>query len=290
MAETNRTTTEMSGATMAANGPAELEVSDLRVAVEGREILRGVDLAVRQGEVHALMGPNGSGKSTLAGVIMGRPGYEIRGGDVRYQGESILRLTPDKRARLGLFLAFQYPVEVPGVSVVNFLREAYNAVKNPEGDESKKVSALAFRKLLKEKMGLVGVDDDMVRRYVNQGFSGGEKKRMETLQLAVLQPDIAILDETDSGLDIDALKAVASGINQLRGPDLGLLLITHYQRILEYVEPDHVHVLMGGRIVRSGGAALARELEEKGYEGLRAELGITEETDEAQPSEEPAGT
>jgi Fe-S cluster assembly ATP-binding protein len=267
--------------------PATLEIEDLAVAVDDKQILRGVTLAVPQGEVHALMGPNGSGKSTLAGVIMGRPGYRVTGGDVRYQGESILRLTPDQRARLGLFLAFQYPVEVPGVSVVNFLRSAYNAIKNPEADDEKRMSALGFRKLLKEKMGLVGVDDDMVRRYVNQGFSGGEKKRMETLQLAVLEPEIAVLDETDSGLDIDALKAVAGGINQLRGPELGLLLITHYQRILEYVTPDHVHVLMGGRIVRSGGPELARELEDKGYEGLRAELGITEETDEA-PAEEPA--
>jgi Fe-S cluster assembly ATP-binding protein len=274
MAETNGARSQV------ANG-STLEVRDLRVAVGDAEILRGVDLVVRQGEVHALMGPNGSGKSTLAGVVMGRPGYRVTGGDVLYQGESILALTPDNRARRGLFLAFQYPVEVPGVSVVNFLRSAYNAVKNPDGDESKSISALGFRKLLKEKMGLVGVDDDMVRRYVNQGFSGGEKKRMETLQLAVLEPEIAILDETDSGLDIDALKAVAGGINQLRGPDLGLLLITHYQRILEYVTPDHVHVLIGGRIVRSGGPELARELEAKGYEGLRAELGIAEDTDDA---------
>jgi Fe-S cluster assembly ATP-binding protein len=264
-----------------------LHIKDLHVAVEEKEILRGVDLEVQQGEVHALLGPNGSGKSTLAGVIMGRPGYRVTGGDVIYQGESILALPPDERARRGLFLAFQYPVEVPGVSVVNFLRSAYNAVKNA-GDDGKQMSALGFRKLLKEKMSLVGVDDDMVRRYVNQGFSGGEKKRMETLQLAVLQPAIAILDETDSGLDIDALKAVAGGINQLRGPDLGLLLITHYQRILDYVTPDRVHVLMAGRIVRSGGPELAKELEAKGYEGLRAELGITAETDAAET--EPAGT
>jgi Fe-S cluster assembly ATP-binding protein len=269
------------------NGDETLRIEDLHVAVGDKQILRGVDLEVRQSEVHALMGPNGSGKSTLAGVIMGRPGYRVTGGDVVYQGESILRLIPDERARRGLFLAFQYPVEVPGVSMVNFLRSAYNAVKNP-GDDGKQMSALGFRKLLKEKMGLVGVDDDMVRRYVNQGFSGGEKKRMETLQLAVLEPAIAILDETDSGLDIDALKAVANGINQLRGPNLGLLLITHYQRILDYVTPDHVHVLMGGRIVRSGGPELAKELEAKGYEGLRAELGITAETDEAET--EPAGT
>jgi Fe-S cluster assembly ATP-binding protein len=267
------------------NGTATLEVRDLHVATSGKEILRGVDLTVRQGEVHALMGPNGSGKSTLAGVILGRPGYQIGRGDVVFRGESVLGLTPDERARRGLFLAFQYPVEVPGVSVVNFLRSAYNAIKNPTGDDDTRISALAFRKLLKEKMSLVGVDDDMVRRYVNQGFSGGEKKRMETLQLAVLDPEIAILDETDSGLDIDALKAVAGGINQLAGPNLGLLLITHYQRILDYVTPDHVHVLMGGRIVRSGGPDLAKELEEKGYEGLRAELGIMEESDEAQPEE-----
>ena len=260
---------------------ATLEVKDLRVSVEGKEILRGVDLLVRQGEVHALMGPNGSGKSTLAGVVMGRPGYEITGGDVLFKGESILGLTPDDRARRGLFLAFQYPVEVPGVSVVNFLRSAYNALKNPEGDDDKNISALGFRKLLKEKMAVVGVDDDMVRRYVNQGFSGGEKKRMETLQLAVLEPEVAILDETDSGLDIDALKAVAGGISQLAGPDLGVLLITHYQRILNYITPDHVHVLMAGRIVRSGGADLAHELEAKGYEGLRAELGIADETEPA---------
>jgi Fe-S cluster assembly ATP-binding protein len=174
--------------------------------------------------------------------------------------------------------------------VVNFLRSAYNALKNPTGDEDKMISALAFRKLMKEKMTLVGVDDDMVRRYVNQGFSGGEKKRMETLQLAVLEPQIAILDETDSGLDIDALKAVAGGINELRGPDLGLLLITHYQRILEYVTPDHVHVLIGGRLVKSGGPELARELEAMGYEGLRAELGIAESADHAEPAERPAAT
>jgi Fe-S cluster assembly ATP-binding protein len=264
------------------NGASTLEIKDLHVRVEGKEILRGVNLTVRQGEVHALMGPNGSGKSTLASVVMGRPGYEATSGDVLYKGESILGLTADERARRGLFLAFQYPVEVPGVSVVNFLRSAYAAIKNPTGDETKKISALAFRKLMKEKMSLVGVDDDMVRRYVNQGFSGGEKKKMETLQLAVLEPEIAILDETDSGLDIDALKAVAGGIDQLSGPDLGLLVITHYQRILDYITPDRVHVLMGGRIVKQGGAELAKELEAKGYEGIREELGVTAETDEAE--------
>ncbi len=266
-----------------ADDTATLEIRDLHVAVGGNEILRGVNLTVRQGEVHALMGPNGSGKSTLAGVVMGRPGYTVTKGDVLYRGEPILGVTPDERARRGLFLAFQYPVEVPGVSVVNFLRSAYNAVKNPTGDDEHKISALEFRKILKEKMALVGVEDDMVRRYVNQGFSGGEKKRMETLQLAVLEPQIAILDETDSGLDIDALKAVAGGINQLAGPDLGILLITHYQRILNYVTPGRVHVLIGGRIVKSGGAELAKELEGTGYEGLREELGIEAETDHAEP-------
>jgi Fe-S cluster assembly ATP-binding protein len=262
--------------------PATLEIDDLHVTVEGKAILRGVNLTVRQGEVHAMMGPNGSGKSTLASVIMGRPGYEVTGGDVRLDGTSILDLPADERAKAGLFLAFQYPVEVPGVSVVNFLRTAYNAAKGEE------LSALGFRKYMKEKMQMVGVDDDMVRRYVNQGFSGGEKKRMETLQLAVLDPRIAILDETDSGLDIDALKAVSEGVNQLIGPGLGVLVITHYQRILNYITPDHVHVLMGGRIVRSGGAELAAELEDKGYEGLRDELGVAATTDEAE--EEPAAT
>ncbi len=252
---------------------AILVIKDLCVSVEGNEILRGVDLEVPKGEVHALMGPNGSGKSTLAGVVMGKPGYEVTKGEVLFNGESVLGLTPDERARRGLFLAFQYPVEVPGVSVVNFLRSAYNALHAPEGD-GKAMSALAFRKLMKEKMALVGVDDDMVRRYVNQGFSGGEKKRNEILQMAVLAPELAILDETDSGLDIDALKVVAGGIDQLAGPALGLLVITHYQRILNYITPDRVHVMMQGRIVRSGGPELASELEEKGYEGIRAELGI----------------
>ncbi len=260
-----------------------LKIEDLHVDVEGKRILNGVDLEVVRGQVHALMGPNGSGKSTMANVLLGHPAYEVTSGRILFKDDDVTEMSPEERAKLGMFLAFQYPVEVPGVSVVNFLRTAYNAVKNPTGEEEKKVSALAFRKLLKEKMTLVGVDDDMVRRYVNQGFSGGEKKRMETLQLAVLEPQIAILDETDSGLDIDALKAVATGIDQLAGPNLGLLLITHYQRILNYVTPDHVHVLMGGRVVRSGGAELARELEEKGYEGLRSELGIVADSDEAEP-------
>jgi Fe-S cluster assembly ATP-binding protein len=216
------------------------------------------------------MGPNGSGKSTLAQVLMGRTSYTITQGAVRFRGEDITKWTADKRAQHGLFLAFQYPTEIPGVSVVNFLRSAYKAARGEQ------VSALAFRKRLKEKMNLLGVEDQMVNRYVNQGFSGGEKKKNEILQLAVLEPDIAILDETDSGLDIDSLKAVASGISQLIGPDLGVLLITHYQRILNYITPDRIHVMMDGRIVLSGGPEVAHDLEQKGYEGLRKDLGLEE--------------
>jgi len=252
---------------------ATLEIEGLHASVEGRDILKGIDLTVRQGEVHALMGPNGSGKSTLANVLLGRPGYKVTAGAIRYKGENILGLSPDKRAQRGLFLAFQYPTEIPGVSVVNFLRTAYKAVKGEE------ISALAFRKHMKEKMDLLGVEDDMVRRYVNQGFSGGEKKKNEVLQLAVLEPDIAILDETDSGLDIDSLKAVATGVAQLIGPSLGVLLITHYQRILNYITPDHIHVMIDGRIVLSGGKELAVELEKKGYEGFREEFGAPSAAD-----------
>ncbi len=249
---------------------ATLEVRGLHASVEGKEILKGIDLTVRQGETHALMGPNGSGKSTLANVIMGRPGFQVTAGEVLFKGEDILGLTTDQRARRGLFLAMQYPVEVPGVSVVNFLRTAYQSIKG-EG-----VSALAFRKHMKEKMNMLAIEDAMVSRYVNQGFSGGEKKRNEILQLAVLEPEIAILDETDSGLDIDSLKLVATGVAQLVGPNLGVLLVTHYQRILNYITPDFVHVMINGRIVKSGGEELAAELEKKGYEELRKELGIEE--------------
>ena len=250
--------------------PATLEIHGLRAEVEGKEILKGIELTARQGETHAIMGPNGSGKSTLANVIMGRPGYVLTAGRVIFKGEDVSALLPDERAKRGLFLAMQYPVEVPGVSVVNFLRTAYQAVKGEQ------TSALAFRKHMKEKMETLGVEDAMVNRYVNQGFSGGEKKRNEILQLAVLEPEIAILDETDSGLDIDSLKQVATGVAQLVGPDLGILLITHHQRILNYITPDFVHVMIGGRIVKEGSAELAAELEAKGYEGVRKELGLEE--------------
>jgi len=262
-------------------GTATLEVRDLRVEVEGKAILKGIDLVVPQGEVHAIMGPNGSGKSTLANVIMGRPGYTVTAGEIFFKGQDIMKLKPDQRAQLGLFLAFQYPTEIPGVSVVNFLRSAYNAVK---GDQ---ISALAFRKRMKEKMAILGVEDAMVARYVNQGFSGGEKKKNEILQLAVLEPDIAILDETDSGLDIDSLKAVANGVQQLIGPNLGVLLITHYQRILNYITPDRIHVMMDGRIVLSGGPELAVQLEQKGYEGLGKELGLGVATEQKKTDSEP---
>jgi Fe-S cluster assembly ATP-binding protein len=251
-----------------ASAPATLQVKGLRAAVGDREILRGIDLTVQQGQIHALMGPNGSGKSTLSNVIMGRPGYRILEGSVVFNGEDITTLTPDQRAKRGLFLAMQYPTEVPGVSVVNFLRTAYQAVKGEQ------ISALAFRKHMKTQMDRLGIEDAMVQRYVNQGFSGGEKKRNEVLQLAVLEPALAILDETDSGLDIDSLKLVAESVNELAGPELGVLIITHYQRMLNYITPGFVHVMMAGRIVKSGGAEIAHELEEKGYEGLRKELGI----------------
>ena len=248
--------------------PATLEVRDLHAAVDAREILRGIDLTVEQGQIHALMGPNGSGKSTLSNVIMGRPGYRITSGQVLFNGEDISGLTPDERAKRGLFLAMQYPTEVPGVSVVNFLRTAYQSIKGEQ------ISAMAFRKHMKTQMDRLGIEDAMVQRYVNQGFSGGEKKRNEVLQLAVLEPALAILDETDSGLDIDSLKLVAESVNELAGPELGVLIITHYQRMLNYITPDFVHVMMAGRIVKSGGPEIAHELEEKGYEGLRKELGI----------------
>lgn len=249
-----------------------LQVEDLHVEVEGRPILRGLNLSLDKGEIHAIMGPNGSGKSTLAYVLTGRPGYEVTKGTATYKGQDILSLEPDERARLGIFLAFQYPTEVPGVSVVNFLRTAYNAI-NPD----KPRSAMDFRMYLQEKIDLLEIPTELVDRYVNQGFSGGEKKRNEILQMAVLQPELAILDETDSGLDIDALKHVSAGVNKLAGPDVGILLITHYQRLLNYIRPDTVHVLMGGRIVESGGFELAERLEAEGYAGVAKDLGLEEE-------------
>jgi Fe-S cluster assembly ATP-binding protein len=238
----------------------ELIIKDLHVSVDGQKILNGVNLVVRKGEVCALMGPNGSGKSTLAYTLMGHPRYTVDKGEIWYKGQNFLELAPDERAKLGLFLSFQYPQEIPGVSVSNFLRTALNSVK------PKQTSVPDFVKLLKEKMKLLKIDDSFSRRYLNEGFSGGEKKRAEILQLAVLQPDMAILDETDSGLDIDSLKIVAEGVNTLIGPNVGILVITHYQRLLNYIKPDKVHVMMKGKIVRSGGKELAEELETHGYE------------------------
>jgi Fe-S cluster assembly ATP-binding protein len=247
-----------------------LYVEGLRVEVEGREIIKDLNLSLDKGEIHALMGPNGSGKSTLAYVLTGRPGYEVTGGKVLYRGEDILDLEPDERAKAGIFLAFQYPTEVPGVSVVNFLRTAYNAI---HADSPK--SAMEFRLYLQEKVDLLEIPSELVDRYVNQGFSGGEKKRNEVLQMAVLAPQLAILDETDSGLDIDALKHVSAGVNKLAGPEVGIMLITHYQRLLNYIRPDRVHVLMGGQVVTSGGFELAERLEAEGYAGLARELGLS---------------
>ncbi|MEA2477214.1 MAG: Fe-S cluster assembly ATP-binding protein [Actinomycetota bacterium] len=253
-----------------------LVIEDLHVEVEGREILKGLNLEVDKGQIHAIMGPNGSGKSTLAYVLTGRPGYEVTGGKVSYNGESILELAPDERAQRGIFLAFQYPTEVPGVSVVNFLRTAYNAIHS---DDTK--SAMAFRMYLQEKVDLLEIPTELVDRYVNQGFSGGEKKRNEILQMAVLEPELAILDETDSGLDIDALKHVSEGVNKLAGPEVGILLITHYQRLLNYIRPDVVHVLMAGQIVTSGGFELAERLEAEGYAEVGKEFGLSEKDIEA---------
>lgn len=248
-----------------------LLVENLNVTVEGKPILRGIDLKILPGEIHAIMGPNGSGKSTLANVLMGKAGYEITEGRIFYKGTEIVDLSPDERARMGMFLAFQYPTEVPGVSVVNFLRTAYNAVH-----ADKKLGPLEFRKYLQTRMDLLDVSDSMINRYVNSGFSGGERKRAEVLQMAVLDPELAILDETDTGLDIDALKEVSAGVNKLHNDKRGLLIITHYQRLLNYIEPHFVHVLIGGRIIRSGGKDLAMDLEAKGYEQFRSEVGIPE--------------
>ena len=242
---------------------AMLEIENLRVSVDGAEILKGVDLTVGAGEVHAIMGPNGSGKSTLAFALAGREGYEVIAGTVRYRGQDLLALAPEERAAEGVFLAFQYPVEIPGVSNMNFLKTAFNALRKHKGEGP--LDAMDFLKLVRRKTKILDITDEMLKRAVNVGFSGGEKKRNEALQMAVLDPAFAILDETDSGLDIDALKIVADGVNALRGPERSMLVITHYQRLLDYIVPDYVHVLAHGRIARSGGKELALELEEKGY-------------------------
>jgi len=244
-----------------------LEIKNLHVSVDGKEILKGVDLTVNAGEVHAVMGPNGSGKSTLAQALAGNPAYEVTKGEALYGGQNLLEMPPESRAREGIFLAFQYPVEIPGVSNAYFLRAGLNDIRAYRGLEE--LDAMDFLALLREKLKLVQMDQSLVSRPVNEGFSGGEKKRNEILQMAVLEPKLAILDETDSGLDIDALKIVANGIQQLRSPERAMLLVTHYQRILNYITPDAVHVLFDGRIVRSGGAELAHELEAKGYDWIK---------------------
>jgi len=262
---------------------AELAIHDLHVSIDGKEILKGVNLTVKSGEVHALMGPNGNGKSTLAYTIMGHPGYTVTEGEVCFEGKNLIDLEPDERSRLGIFLAFQYPVAIPGVSVANFLRTALNIRRKAANPEDKGMPIPEFRKLLRERMELLKMDPAFAGRYLNDGFSGGEKKRNEILQMATLKPAIAILDETDSGLDIDALRIVSEGVNTLRGPDLGVLVITHYQRILNYIKPDFVHILMDGRIAETGGPELALSLEEHGYTWLREKNGNASTVEKAQP-------
>jgi Fe-S cluster assembly ATP-binding protein len=242
---------------------AMLQIKNLQASVDEKEILRGINLQVNKGEVHAIMGPNGSGKSTLAQVLAGRDVYAVTGGEVLYEGRDLLAMAPEERAREGIFLAFQYPVEIPGVSNMYFLRAALNAIRKHRGLDE--LDAMDFLKLVKEKMAMLGIEQTLMNRPVNEGFSGGEKKRNETFQMAVLEPTLAILDETDSGLDIDALRVVSGGVNALRSPDRAIILVTHYQRLLSYIVPDYVHVLYNGRIVKSGGKELALELEEHGY-------------------------
>lgn len=248
---------------------AVLEILNLHVNVEDKPILKGVNLLVKQGEVHAVMGPNGAGKSTLAYTVMGHPNYTVTAGQIIFKGIDLLELAPDERSRLGLFLAFQYPVAIPGVSVANFLRTALNARRRAANPADKGLPIPEFRKLLKSKMDLLKVPHDFAGRYLNDGFSGGEKKRAEILQLATLDPEIAILDETDSGLDIDALRIVAEGVNALTGPNMGALVITHYQRLLNYIKPDVVHIMLNGQVVETGGPDLALHLEDKGYDWVR---------------------
>lgn len=251
-----------------------LTIKDLHVAIEGKEILKGVNLEVKGGEIHAIMGPNGTGKSTLSSAIMGHPKYEVTSGSITMDGEDVLEMEVDERARAGLFLAMQYPSEITGVTNADFMRSAINS-KREEGEE---ISLMKFIKEMDKKMDLLEMDQDMAQRYLNEGFSGGEKKRNEILQLLMLEPAIAILDEIDSGLDIDALKVVSKGINQMRNEDFGCLMITHYQRLLNYITPDYVHVMMQGKIVKSGGAELAQRLEAEGYDWIKKELGIEDET------------
>lgn len=257
---------------------ATLEIRNLHARVEGTEtpILRGVNLTINQGEVHALMGPNGSGKSTLANVLMGNPAYEVTDGEIFFDGQNVLDLEADERSRLGVFLAFQYPVAIPGITLANFLRHAINARMKAVDPDSKGISIPDFRRLMKAKMDSLAMDHNFAGRYLNDGFSGGEKKRAEILQMAVLEPQIAVLDETDSGLDIDALRIVSEGVNTLRGPHLGVLVITHYQRILNYIKPQFVHVMFNGQIVESGGADLALRLEEQGYDWVREKYMVAE--------------
>lgn len=247
-----------------------LRINDLRAGIEDREILKGINLDIKAGEVHAIMGPNGSGKSTLASVLAGRSDYEVTGGSVEFLGQDLLDLSPEARAAEGVFLAFQYPVEIPGLSTTNFIKTAVNEIRKYHGQEP--LDAVAFLKMMKEKMALVEMDQSMLSRSLNEGFSGGEKKRNEVFQMAMLQPKLAILDETDSGLDIDAIRIVANGVNKLRSKDNATLVITHYQRLLDYIVPDFVHVLYNGRIVKSGTKELALELEERGYDFIRSEF------------------
>ena len=249
-----------------------LEIKDLRATVSDKEILRGITLTVKEGEVHAVMGPNGSGKSTLAQVLAGHPAYTVTGGTVTYDGKNLLEMAPEIRAQQGVFLAFQYPVEIPGVSNAYFLRTAYNEIRKARGEEE--VDPMDFLDVMEQKLKLVEMTDTMLNRSVNTGFSGGEKKRNEILQMAVLEPKLAILDETDSGLDIDALRVVANGVNMLRRPDRSTIVVTHYQRLLNYIVPDYVHVLAAGRIVKSGGKELALELEAKGYDWVTGATGV----------------
>ncbi|HUI00326.1 MAG TPA: Fe-S cluster assembly ATPase SufC [Nitrososphaerales archaeon] len=249
-----------------------LEIRDLHATVEGTEILKGVNLTIRQGEIHALMGPNGSGKSTLANTLLGHPKYKVTKGDILIDGESVIDLTPDKRAKKGLFLAFQYPVAVPGVTMFSFLRAAYNAVHSDAKNQPPTI--FEFKETLAERMKLLEMDESFMNRYLNEGFSGGEKKRAEILQLAMLKPKFAVLDETDSGLDIDALRVVAEGVTKLSSSELGILVITHYQRILKYIRPTFVHVMFEGKITASGGQELSLKLEEKGYGWLKEQAGV----------------